>query len=193
MKSEGWSKGLVHSVQCIPQQISGNHHKNSDNKDTNTVELLPTRGVVTKQSKYHHEGRNSRQERTGDEKKRRKNNKRRSKTLNKSNWSPKRKQAYPTVQQDRKCLLWGQGSPLDPIKRMHEINSDIMLLGQQMQVDWWRQMVRVIASCWLSLGDAIFSQSLLPACENDMGCLVSPIPMPLVSLKLTLELFSALV
>lgn len=103
-----------------------------------------------------------------------KNNKRRSKTLKKSNWSPKRKQAYPTVQQDRKCLLWGQGSPLDPIKGMHEINSDIMLLGQQTQVDWWRQTVGVIASCWLSLGDAIFSQSLLPACEKNTGCLASP-------------------
>lgn len=68
MKSEGWSKGLVHPVQCIPRQISGNHHKYSDNKDTNTVELLPTRGVMTKQSKYHHEGGNGRRERRGDEK-----------------------------------------------------------------------------------------------------------------------------
>lgn len=68
-----------------------------------------------------------------------------------------------------------------------------MLLGQQTQVDWWRQTVRVIASCWLSLGDAIFSQPLLPACERDMGCLASPVPMPLLSLKHPLGLFSTLV
>lgn len=46
---------------------------------------------------------------------------------------------------------------------MHEINSDIMLLGQQTWVDWWRQTARVMASCWLSLGDAIFSRPRLPA------------------------------
>lgn len=47
----------------------------------------------------------------------------------------------------------GKAVPQTPVRGMHEINSDIMLLGQQTQGDWWRQTARVIASCWLSPGD----------------------------------------
>lgn len=52
------------------------------------------------------------------------------------------------MQQDRKSLLWGKGSPLDPVKGLHGINSDIMLLGQQTHVDWWRQTIGMRASCF---------------------------------------------
>lgn len=104
MKSEAWSKGLVHPVQCIARQINGNHHERSHHRDTvasnqrkydKAMQITPEGGVGQ------HTG--MKIKKNSEEKK--------CISFEKSNWSPKMTCAYLIVQRDRKYLLQGYRSP----------------------------------------------------------------------------------
>lgn len=105
MKSEAWSKGLVHPVQCIARQISGTHHQCSHHRDTaasnqrkydKAMQITPEWGVG---------------QHTGMKIIKQGGEKVYQQSFEKCKWSPKMTCAYLTVQQDSKYLLQGYRSP----------------------------------------------------------------------------------
>lgn len=120
MKSEAWSKGSLHPLQCIARRISGNHRECSHHRGTNTAAASNQRGYG--KARQITAGRGE---------------------MGHTRWITERREkvyqwnltTYFTIQQDRKYQLRGFQAPCSPLRGCLKVNSDTMLPGQRMLID----------------------------------------------------------
>lgn len=156
MKSEAWSKGLVHPLQCIARRISGNHQERSHHRDTSTAAASNQKGYG-KARQITPGGRDTSPDETqGGEKK----------CISETWWHGHILRCNRTGN-----IYCGGPAPLQPIRGCLKVNSDTMLPGQQMLMDEDKRL-RVRAQLLLPEETVHIRPGLEePVWETDMGSL----------------------